>query len=98
MGDLAGASTRDFSGGGAAAGIAATFNAPLGGIVFAVELLLVSISATTLLPVALAVVVATHTGRFLLGMTPAFDIPALQMPTFEQVPFGELMISFRSVC
>jgi CIC family chloride channel protein len=77
---------------GAAAGIAATFNAPLGGIVFAVELLLVSISATTLLPVALAVVVATHTGRFLLGMTPAFDIPALQMPTFEQVPFGELMI------
>lgn len=77
---------------GAAGGIAATFNAPLGGIVFAVELLLLTITASTLLPVAVAVVVATHTGRFLLGMTPAFDIPALQIPTTQLMPFEDLLI------
>ena len=38
---------------GAGAGIAATFNAPLGGLVFAIELLLVSINVRTLLPVGL---------------------------------------------
>ena len=52
---------------GAGAGIAATFNAPLGGIVFAVELLLVSVNARNLLLVTTATVVATYIGRLLLG-------------------------------
>ena len=43
---------------GAGAGIAATFNAPLGGIIFAVELLLVSISARSILLVSISTVVA----------------------------------------
>jgi CIC family chloride channel protein len=48
---------------GGGAGIAATFNAPLGGIVFAVELLLVSINARTLLVAVTATVIATHISR-----------------------------------
>jgi CIC family chloride channel protein len=36
---------------GAGAGIAATFNAPLGGILFAIELLLVCVNSRTILPV-----------------------------------------------
>jgi chloride channel protein, CIC family len=52
---------------GAGAGIAATFNAPLGGIVFALELLLVSINARNLLLVTTATVVAINISHLLLG-------------------------------
>lgn len=65
---------------GAAGGIAATFNTPLAGILFAVELMLASVTAATLLPVALATVVATIIGRVAFGLAPAFDVPALQAP------------------
>jgi len=68
---------------GAGAGIAATFNAPLGGILFAVELLLVSVNAQSILIVSIATITATAIGRYLLGAAPAFDIPALQIPHFD---------------
>jgi chloride channel protein, CIC family len=68
---------------GAGAGIAATFNAPLGGIVFAVELLLVSISARNILLVSTATVVATQISHYLLGGTPSFFIPSLEVPDFH---------------
>ena len=62
---------------GSGAGIAATFNAPLGGIIFAIELLLISVSATNVLLVGIATVTATHIGRLLLGTSPSFNIPQL---------------------
>ena len=65
---------------GAGAGIAATFNAPLGGLVFAIELLLLSVNPRAVLVVATAVVVATRLGAALLGAGPAFVVPALQVP------------------
>ena len=68
---------------GAGAGIAATFNTPIGGVLFAVELMLPAISAATLLPVALATVIATYIGRWSFGMYPSFDVPALWPPNFE---------------
>lgn len=64
---------------GAGAGIGATFNAPIGGLVFAVELMLVSINATTLGMVAAATAVATYIGRVFLGSTPALNVPALEI-------------------
>jgi chloride channel protein, CIC family len=65
---------------GAGAGIAATFNAPLGGIVFAIELLLVSINARTVLVTVTATVIATHISRLLLGAYPSFFLPLLERP------------------
>ena len=62
---------------GAGSGIAATFNSPLGGIAFAVELVLPAISARSVLQVALSTVVATHIGRLFFGRGPSFDVPAL---------------------
>jgi CIC family chloride channel protein len=60
---------------GAGAGIAATFNTPIGGVMFAIELMLPEISARTFLPVALATGMATFIGRIFLGLQPAFAVP-----------------------
>ena len=61
---------------GAGAGIAATFNTPIGGVMFAIELLMPELSARTFLPVALATGMATFVGRIFFGIHPAFAIPA----------------------
>ena len=68
---------------GAGGGIAATFNTPIGGLLFAVELLLHEVSVTTLVPVALTTVTATYIGQLFFGVHPAFVIPALQQPYFH---------------
>jgi CIC family chloride channel protein len=60
---------------GAGAGIAATFNTPIGGVMFAIELMLPEVSARTFLPVALATGAATFVGRIFFGIQPAFDLP-----------------------
>lgn len=66
-------------GAGAGAGIAATFNAPLGGIAFAMELLLVSVSAQNVALVASATVTATWIGRLYGGIGPTFAVPSLDL-------------------
>lgn len=60
---------------GAGAGITATFNTPLGGVLFAIEILLPEISHRTLLPVVVATGSATYVGHVLLGVAPAFSVP-----------------------
>jgi chloride channel protein, CIC family len=59
----------------AGAGIAATFNTPIGGVMFAIELMTPELSARTFLPVALATGTATFIGRIFFGIYPAFVIP-----------------------
>lgn len=71
--------------GGAAGGIAATFNTPIGGLLFAVELLLPEISARTLVPVAIATGTSTYFGQVFFGVNPSFDIPALALPAAHLV-------------
>ena len=61
---------------GAGAGIAATFNTPIGGVLFATELMLPEISVNTFLPVALATGTATFIGRLFFGAQPAFSVPS----------------------
>lgn len=62
---------------GAGAGIAATFNTPIGGVMFAIELMMPEVSVRTFLPVAIATGTATFIGRFFFGTHPAFTVPAL---------------------
>jgi CIC family chloride channel protein len=62
---------------GAGAGIAATFNTPIGGVMFAVELMMPEVSVRTFLPVALATGTATYIGRLYFGLEPAFRLPTL---------------------
>src|SRR5215469_17033285 len=60
---------------GAAAGMAATFSAPLAGILVAVELLLFELRARSFIPVALASVVATGVRVHFAGWQPLFPMP-----------------------
>lgn len=68
---------------GAGAGIAATFNTPLGGVLFVLEIMIHEVSVRTLVPVALAAATATYVGRLLFGPHPSFVIPALQTPYYH---------------
>jgi chloride channel protein, CIC family len=62
---------------GAGAGIAATFNTPIGGVMFAIELMMPEVSVRTFLPVAIATGASTFIGRIFFGQQPSFLVPPL---------------------
>jgi H+/Cl- antiporter ClcA len=77
---------------GAGAGIAATFNTPIGGVMFAIELMLPEISARTFLPVALATGTATFIGRIFFGIHPAFEVPVGLLTSQQPAPLLALLL------
>jgi chloride channel protein, CIC family len=77
---------------GAGAGIAATFNTPIGGVMFAVELMLPELSARTFLPVALATGTATFIGRIFLGLQPAFAVPPALLNSDQPASLTALLV------
>lgn len=60
---------------GAAAGIAATFNAPIAGVIFSIEIILGELRLGDLGSVVISAVVASVIARSALGDRPAFSIP-----------------------
>lgn len=81
---------------GAAAGMAATFGSPLSAILLAIELLLFEFRARSLIPVALAVALATTLRTAWLGSQPVFAMPQhLAAPSlsafFALIAIGALM-------
>lgn len=68
---------------GAGAGIAATFNTPVGGVLFAIEIMMNEISVRTLVPVAISTATATYIGRIFFGAHPSFVIPAFETSYFH---------------
>jgi CIC family chloride channel protein len=66
---------------GAAAGIAATFNAPIAGVVFAMEIILGELHLEEMGNVVIAAVAASLIERVFLGQNPAFTIPSYGVKT-----------------
>jgi CIC family chloride channel protein len=81
---------------GAGAGIAATFNTPIGGVLFASELMLPEIGVDTFLPVALATGTATFIGRLFLGDQPAFMVPS-SLASIPNVPSSAITLILYAI-
>ena len=76
---------------GAAAGIAGTFNAPIAGSIFALEILLGDFAITQFSPIVIASVTSTVISRHYLGNFPAFTIPSYELVSiWEFIPYAIL--------
>jgi CIC family chloride channel protein len=64
---------------GAAGGIAATFNAPIAGVLFALEIILGQFSVRYFSTVVISSVTASVIGRIAFGNVPAFAVPTYAM-------------------
>lgn len=76
---------------GSAGAIAASFNTPLAGVVFAMEVIMMEYTITGFTPVILAAVSATAVNRLAFGAHPAFIVPALELHSFWELPLIVLM-------
>ncbi|MEJ2625060.1 MAG: chloride channel protein [Pseudolabrys sp.] len=86
---------------GAGAGIAATFNTPLGGVMFALELMLPEVSSRTFLPVVIATGAATYFGWLFFGFEPAFLVPVTGLPESsfaDSIAFFPFYIILGVIC
>jgi chloride channel protein, CIC family len=78
---------------GAGAGIAATFNTPLGGVLFASEILLPEISTRSFLPVVVATATSTYVYRLVMGAESTFLVTLSSMPQMHSVNVVEIVFA-----
>ncbi len=77
---------RTLLGCGVASAVAASFNAPIAGVLFALEVVTGNYVLSAFAPVVLAAVVGTALGRAVYGDYPAFVLPVLDTPPVAEFP------------
>jgi CIC family chloride channel protein len=82
---------RTLVGCGASAGIAATFNAPVAGALFAVEIIVGDFGVSQFSPIVISSVMGTVVSQHFLGDFPAFEVPAYSfVHAFELFAYAAL--------
>jgi H+/Cl- antiporter ClcA len=76
---------------GAGAGMAATFNTPIAGVILAIELLLFEFKPRSFIPLVISCAAATLVRFKLIGTTPLFHTPPFQFHLFKEWPFYLLL-------
>jgi CIC family chloride channel protein len=76
---------------GAASGIAAAYNAPISGAVFASLIVLGNFSMTLFAPLVFSSVVATMVSRSFFGITPSYSVPPFEFTKITQLPWFVLL-------
>jgi len=76
---------------GVAAAIAAAFNTPLAGVIFAMEVVIMDYTVIGFTPVILAAVSSTTLTRLVLGDGSAFTVPLLDISTIYDIPVVAVM-------
>jgi len=72
---------------GAAAGMSATFNTPIAGVILAIELLLFEFKARSFIPLVIASTLATAVHMQLLGAGPMFKVTPMDFGIPQALPF-----------
>jgi len=94
LADLSDERTKNLVACGAAGGIAATFNAPLAGVMFALEVLLAEFGLVQFTSVVVAAVIASVIGHTYFGDVPAFRFsPSLPPDTWELPVYATLGVA-----
>lgn len=80
-------SLRSLAGCGVAAAIAACFNTPMAGVIFAMEVVVMEYSITGFIPVILAAVAGTIINQLVFGFTTVFHPPQVALKSLFELPF-----------
>ena len=76
---------------GAAAGMSATFNTPIAGVILAIELLLFEFKSRSFIPLVIASTLATAVHLQFLGSGPMFQVAAMDFSVPRALPFYLLL-------
>ena len=85
------AQCRTLLGCGVAAAVAASFNAPMAGGLFALEVVIGSYAISSFMPIMLAAVTGTVIARFYYGDLPAFILPPYEITSLYEFPAFALL-------
>jgi CIC family chloride channel protein len=72
---------------GCAAAISASFNTPISGVIFAMEVVMMEYTIAGFTPIILASVSAAFVTQSVYGTEPAFSVPALTMNSLLEIPW-----------
>ncbi|MCB0422168.1 MAG: chloride channel protein, partial [Bdellovibrionales bacterium] len=76
---------------GAAGAVAATFNTPIAGVIFAIEVIVLELKTKSFVPLVISSVFATVVSRVYIGNEPAFFVPEYALKSPQELLFYMLL-------